>query len=212
MNAEQTKNRILISATEAFAHNGFSGAHVAEIAEKANVNVALLYRYFGNKEGLFEAVLDRFIRSAQPYREQILAPQSLPSNREEFRALSHWAWQYLEQETDMTRIALLESLRDTSYNDLLFRIFDAIFVKRLPSKLNEPGDDRMTDLKIAAFFFGLIPFLMASALGKRWAASNGVEHKRWPQRFLSVFDEVYVRYVLDWMKNMDKSTARKNAQ
>jgi AcrR family transcriptional regulator len=208
VNAEKTKDRILISATESFARNGFSGAHVAKIAEKANANVTLIYRYFGNKGGLFDAVLNRFIRSAQPYREQILAPQSLPSNREEFQALSRWAWQYLEQETDMTRIALLESLRDTGYNDLLFRIFDAIFVKRLPPELNELKDDRLTDLKIAAFFFGLTPFLMASALGERWAASNGVKRKRWPERFLSVFDEVYVRYVLDWMKNMDKNTAR----
>jgi len=29
---------------------------------------------------------------------------------------------------------------------------------------------------------------------------------------LLAFDEVYVRYVLDWMKNMDKSTARKDAK
>ena len=26
--------------------------------------------------------------------------------------------------------------------------------------------------------------------------------RRWPERFLSVFREVQVRYVLDWMKNM----------
>lgn len=209
MKSEQTKERILRAATETFAQHGFAGATVAEIAEKAKANVTLIYRYFGSKEGLLEAVLKRFIQSAQPYREQVLAHQALPANREEFRVLSHWAWQYMEQETDMTRIALLESLQDNGYNDLLFRIFDSVLVKRLPLELAEQRDDQRLDMEIAAFFFGLTPFLMAMALGERWAAHYGVERERWPERFLSVFDEVYVRYILDWMKNMNGNTEGK---
>jgi len=60
-------------------------------------------------------------------------------------------------------------------------------------------------MEIAAFFFGLRPFLMAMALGERWATYYGVERERWPERFLSVFDKVYVRYILDWMKNLDRT-------
>lgn len=56
-NVELTKQRILAAATEEFSAHGYSGARVDRIAANAAANKALIYTYFGNKEGLFEAVL-----------------------------------------------------------------------------------------------------------------------------------------------------------
>jgi AcrR family transcriptional regulator len=52
-----TKAGILNAAKQAFTELGYSGAGLREIAAIANVNSALLVRYFGSKAGLFEAVL-----------------------------------------------------------------------------------------------------------------------------------------------------------
>ena len=53
------RGRILDAAERAFAEHGMAGARVATIAEDAGVNKAMLYYYFGNKEDLYEAVVER---------------------------------------------------------------------------------------------------------------------------------------------------------
>ncbi|MGI9324574.1 MAG: TetR/AcrR family transcriptional regulator [Pseudomonadales bacterium] len=55
--AEATRLKLLEAATEAFAAEGFAGVRVEHIAQRAGVNKAMIYHYFGNKEGLYQAVI-----------------------------------------------------------------------------------------------------------------------------------------------------------
>ncbi len=55
--AEKTKASILKAARDEFCEEGFKGARVDAIADRAKANKRLLYHYFGNKEALYEAVL-----------------------------------------------------------------------------------------------------------------------------------------------------------
>lgn len=55
---EWTKKQLLESARAEFSEKGFSGARVNAIANAAGVNKQLLYYYFGDKEGLYAAVLE----------------------------------------------------------------------------------------------------------------------------------------------------------
>ncbi|ATB40422.1 TetR family transcriptional regulator [Cystobacter fuscus] len=57
--AERTRTAILDAAQTLFATRGFANTGVREVAELAGVNSALVGRYFGSKEGLFRATLDR---------------------------------------------------------------------------------------------------------------------------------------------------------
>jgi AcrR family transcriptional regulator len=53
-----TRQALLDAARDLFATVGYDATTVRAIADRAGVNQALLFRYFGNKEGLFaEAVL-----------------------------------------------------------------------------------------------------------------------------------------------------------
>ena len=52
-----SRDKILSVALELFAENGYRGASVAKIAEKANISKGLMYNYFKNKEELLEAVV-----------------------------------------------------------------------------------------------------------------------------------------------------------
>jgi AcrR family transcriptional regulator len=56
---EGTRRDILKIATEEFAENGFNGARVDRIAARTNASKRMLYYYFGDKEGLFIAVLEQ---------------------------------------------------------------------------------------------------------------------------------------------------------
>lgn len=52
-----TSRRILDAAAEEFAGYGFAGARIERIIAAARTNKAQVYGYFGNKEGLFDAVV-----------------------------------------------------------------------------------------------------------------------------------------------------------
>jgi TetR/AcrR family transcriptional regulator len=66
--AEQsTKQRIRAAALHEFSEKGFSGARVERIARTANVNIRMIYYFFGSKKGLLEDVLSEIFlqRKAQ---------------------------------------------------------------------------------------------------------------------------------------------------
>lgn len=57
LHAEERRKQLLVAAREEFLRLGPEGARVGDIAKRAGVNVALLYRYFESKEQLFEEAI-----------------------------------------------------------------------------------------------------------------------------------------------------------
>ena len=68
-NPQRTRERILSAALKEFAAKGYAGARVDAIAGRANINKRMLYHYFGDKEGLFKAVLRRKISERQAWAD-----------------------------------------------------------------------------------------------------------------------------------------------
>lgn len=57
--AEATKERILKVGIKEFCANGYSGSRIQKIAMKSKCNIRMIYHYFGSKEGLYLAALER---------------------------------------------------------------------------------------------------------------------------------------------------------
>jgi TetR/AcrR family transcriptional regulator len=57
--AEAARAALLDAAEEVFAECGFSGARVGDIAQAAGYNKALIFHYFGDKLGLYQALVAR---------------------------------------------------------------------------------------------------------------------------------------------------------
>jgi len=70
-NPKRSRERILAAALKEFAAKGFAGARVDFIARRAAINKRMLYHYFGNKEGLFKAVLRRKIAERQAWADKL---------------------------------------------------------------------------------------------------------------------------------------------
>jgi AcrR family transcriptional regulator len=63
--AARTRKALLDAASRRFAVDGYASTTVRDIADDAGVNVALINRYFGSKEGLFEACLVNLVEEAR---------------------------------------------------------------------------------------------------------------------------------------------------
>ena len=75
----ETKQNILMAASECFAHNGYKDTTIRDIATAAGANVAAINYYFGDKEQLYLAVMRYWVNDAfkdQPFRS--VADTSLP--------------------------------------------------------------------------------------------------------------------------------------
>ena len=60
--AQATRDSILRAAIKVFAKHGFDGGSVEKISKAAKSVDRMIYYYFGNKEGLFVAVLEEIYR------------------------------------------------------------------------------------------------------------------------------------------------------
>jgi len=58
-NPARTREAILKAAVGEFCRNGFTGGRVEAISKRSGTSMRLLYHYFGDKEGLYTAVLER---------------------------------------------------------------------------------------------------------------------------------------------------------
>lgn len=59
--AQATRNRLVDAAIAEFAARGLAGGRVDRVAAAAAANKRAIYDYFTNKEGLFDAAVDRVI-------------------------------------------------------------------------------------------------------------------------------------------------------
>lgn len=60
-NPEATRERILRSAEREFAGRGFQGARLRQIAVGARTSVPLVIHHFSDKQGLYQAVVERLV-------------------------------------------------------------------------------------------------------------------------------------------------------
>ena len=107
-NAEATRARILAAAKKEFANNGLAGARVDVISERAKANKRMIYHYFGNKEKLFQSVLEAayvHIRTA----EQKLDLDRLPP-REALEKLVRFTWDYYLKNPEFITLVNSENL------------------------------------------------------------------------------------------------------
>ena len=80
----EARNRLLASALALFAEQGFAKTSTREIAQAAQVNVASISYYFGDKEGLYRAVFN------DPRTDPNLDPADLNPATMDLRSTLHF--------------------------------------------------------------------------------------------------------------------------
>ncbi|MGQ9652781.1 MAG: TetR family transcriptional regulator [Thermodesulfobacteriota bacterium] len=67
------RTRLLEAATALFAERGYAGTSVGEIVTRAGVTKPVLYYYFHNKEGIFQAILEEAARLQEEVIGEVLS-------------------------------------------------------------------------------------------------------------------------------------------
>lgn len=105
---DATRAAILKAATDEFAQHGLGGARVDRIAEKADINKRMLYYYFGDKAGLFLAVLEQAYRDIRDAEQALNLSAVDPA--EGIRRLIAFTWTYYLEHPEFLRLLNSENL------------------------------------------------------------------------------------------------------
>ena len=105
---EATRRNILEIATEEFAEKGFSGARVDEIAARTNTSKRMIYYYFGDKEGLFVAVIERAYAGIRAIEANLKLDHVDPEQA--LRTLVGFTFDYQNAHEGFIRLVMVENI------------------------------------------------------------------------------------------------------
>ena len=106
--AGRTRAEILDVATREFADRGYAGARVDEIAARTRTTKRMIYYYFGGKEQLYVAVLERAYATAREAERAVDVDHLDPI--EAIRELAGLTFDHHESHPDFIRLVSIENI------------------------------------------------------------------------------------------------------
>jgi TetR/AcrR family transcriptional regulator len=184
---EATRRKILDAAEHEFAAKGFDGARLAGIARAAAVPQALIHHHFGDKAGLYRAVLERALAAITAKGWHILDTMAPPRKRvrgQRFEARQLQALvealvgmlvDFYATHTSALRILRGEAMRGGTLGDELVRAYakpqiDEVVARfeamRGRGELRADVDARQ--LVVSAVAMACFPYMEEAFLGVVW--------------------------------------------
>ena len=153
---EDTRERIFVAAREIFALKGPHGTTTREIADKAGVNEATLFRHFGNKNALLEAMKEYFCQDKAARLGAVFA--SLSGDLEpDLRVIATNMVEGMQTNKDLIRVGLLEEAANPGAAHAPWRMPNVArdFLTKYFSKHVQSGELKGDPEILARFFMGM---------------------------------------------------------
>jgi AcrR family transcriptional regulator len=159
---EGVRRNILDIAREAFVEHGLSGARVDDIAAKTATSKRMIYYYFGDKEGLYRAVLEEAyarVRQAEVSLDLAALPPA-----EALAQLVGFSFDYHADDRHFVRLVMVENMHHAHHlkqsgiighlNSSAISTVGAIYQRGLAAGIFRPGLDPLDiHLTISALAF-----------------------------------------------------------
>jgi AcrR family transcriptional regulator len=110
---ERTRAAILAAATAEFSAKGLTGARVDAIAGAAGANKRMIYHYFGDKDGLYLAVLEATYAAIRRAEQRLHLGDRDPV--EGMRELVRFTWAYFIAHPEFLSLLGTENLNRAAY-------------------------------------------------------------------------------------------------
>jgi len=151
----KTRDKILEAAIGLFAEKGFNGTTTKEIAEKAGVNEALIFRYFSTKRDLYGAIIEKKIQEDPKIELPLETFKETKDDSLIFRSLGIRMFECVEKDPSFLRLLHFSALEGHELSDMFFDTY----VQHLRTVLSDYIEERISD----GAFKNINPFLAARA-------------------------------------------------
>lgn len=147
--AEQTRENILDVATEEFSIAGLAGARVDAIAARTRTTKRMIYYYFGSKEALYQAVLDKSYAGIRAIEQKIDLVGQSPEKA--MQSIVELTFDYHDAHPEFVRLVSMENFHSASHlqnsanvrgkNVPIIEALDAILARGVSSGVFRQGID-----------------------------------------------------------------------
>ena len=156
------RRQILRTASGIFARRGYRGTTTREIAERAGINEALLFRHFPSKEKLYWTLIEELC-SARGRRQNITKIiEAGGTDLEIFTAIAREMLVRNARDTELTRLLWFTALESHTLSQRFFRTFIAVYYEELAAYIRRrvrAGAFRNVDpLLSARGFLGMVVY------------------------------------------------------
>jgi AcrR family transcriptional regulator len=161
MSAEDRRNQIILTAAELFSQKGFSGTTTKELAERAGVSEAIIFRHFATKDDLYSAILDLKVRQAsEGVNERLLEAIRRKDDHVFFGSLALGILEFHRKDETFLRLLLYSALEGHDLSSFVFNSAAREFKERIHRYIEEriaDGAFRNIDPGVAArAFIGML--------------------------------------------------------
>jgi AcrR family transcriptional regulator len=110
---ERTSASILAAAVTEFTEKGYAGARIDSIAEKSGANKRMIYHYFGDKDGLYLAVLESAYVGIRSSEAELQLTNLDPV--EAIETLVAFTWNYFVEHPEFLSLLATENLHRAKF-------------------------------------------------------------------------------------------------
>jgi len=152
----------MAAAKNLFARQGFEGTTTREIAKKAQVNEAIIFRHFSSKEDLYWAIIDHQCEAGgwqQTLRRQLSAEAG---DREVFAAIAEEILTGRARDTDLSRLLLFSALENQQRSQRFFQThvvaYYELIAEYIARRIEQGAFRPVNPLLAARGFVGMIVY------------------------------------------------------
>ena len=113
--AQRTSDRILRTAIRLFAARGYDGVSVDEVVKAARVNKRMVYHYYGDKAGLYAAVLTQVYSSLAAVEADVFKDK--PAVSAALESIVRVYFRFLQTSPEFVSLLLWENLQGGTHLD-----------------------------------------------------------------------------------------------
>lgn len=135
--AQRTSDRILKTAIKLFAAKGYDGVSVDEVVKAAKVNKRMVYHYYGDKAGLYAAVLAKVYSRLAEVEADVFRDK--PSVATALEGIVRAYFQFLQTTPEFVSLLLWENLQGGAHLKNLGEALSKAPILEALSKVIEEG-------------------------------------------------------------------------
>ncbi|HKD80209.1 MAG TPA: TetR/AcrR family transcriptional regulator [Candidatus Angelobacter sp.] len=162
LSALDRRRQIIRTASALFARRGYRGTTTREIAERAGINEALLFRHFPSKEKLYWTIIEEQCgaRGRRHKINEILERGG--SEHEVFAAIAREFLTRTARDTELTRLLWFTALENHTLSRRFFRTYVAVYYEALADyirrRISEGAFRKVDPLLSARGFLGMVVY------------------------------------------------------
>jgi len=158
--AQDRRQQILKAAMELFSRKGFQGTTTRQIAERAQLNEAIIFRHFSRKEDVYWAVIEEKCADGGGRGELQDKLGANGNDRKVFAAIAEDILRRNREDSTLSRLLLFSALERHHLSRRFFRTYVARYYEALADHIRRrirEGSFRQVDPLLAARgFLGMV--------------------------------------------------------